>query len=358
MTRPSRLILARRFAETLVFAVAGGAALGLPGLPAGWLSGAILFVAAAALAKRPVYVPQSLARVTFVVLGISLGAAVTPDVVSRIATWPVSMLMLALAMSCSTLCVAVYLNRVHGWDSMSSLFAAAPGALSQALALAADTSADLRSVAIVQSVRVLVLAVVLPLSSRGLAWPARRPRPLPMPPLRESLGELASARDRVDGGGADRLSHAAAGRVDRRRDADLGHSARHRRRALQPAAGGHHRLIRGARRDDRLALCRHRSRPPAAALHRVVRRAAGRDDGRRTVRGGDGLRALSEFRRRADRLCAGRARGHDHSRLRAQSRSGLCRRASPVAVLLCVGDDAGRGRLSRAAAAVSEKAEK
>ena len=45
MTRPSRLILARRFVETLVFAVAGGAVLGLPGLPAGWLSGAILFVA-------------------------------------------------------------------------------------------------------------------------------------------------------------------------------------------------------------------------------------------------------------------------------------------------------------------------
>ena len=91
-----------------------------------------------------------LARVIFVVLGISLGAAVTPDVVSRIATWPVSMAVLALAMSCSTFCVALYLNRVHGWDSMSSLFAAAPGALSQALALAADTSADLRSVAIVQ----------------------------------------------------------------------------------------------------------------------------------------------------------------------------------------------------------------
>jgi len=191
MTRPSKLVLTRRFAETLVFAVAGGAALGLPRLPAGWLSGAILFVAAAALAKRPVYVPQSLARVTFVVLGISLGAAVTPEVVGRIATWPVSMAVLALAMSCSTLCVAVYLNRVHGWDSMSSLFAAAPGALSQALALAADTSADLRSVAIVQSVRVLVLAVVLPLVIAGLGMTGTPPAPVPLPPLRESLGELA-----------------------------------------------------------------------------------------------------------------------------------------------------------------------
>jgi len=191
MTRPSRLVLTRRLAETLVLAAAGGAAFGLPGLPAGWLSGAILFVAAAALAKRPVYVPQILARVTFVVLGISLGAAVTPDVVERITTWPVSMIVLALAMSCSTLCIAVYLTRVHGWDSMSALFAAAPGALSQALALAADTSADLRSVAMVQSVRVLVLAVVLPLVIAGLGLAGAPPEPLPLPPLRESLGELA-----------------------------------------------------------------------------------------------------------------------------------------------------------------------
>src|SRR5947207_9424397 len=191
MTRASRLILTRRLAETLVLAVAGGAVFGLPGLPAGWLSGAILFTAAAALAGRPVYVPQGLARIIFVILGISLGAAVTPDVVSRIAAWPASMLALALAMSCSTLSTTVYLNRVHGWDSMSALFAAAPGALSQALALAADTSADLRSVAIVQSVRVLVLAVVLPLVIASLGMAGAAPQPLPMPPLRESLGELA-----------------------------------------------------------------------------------------------------------------------------------------------------------------------
>jgi membrane AbrB-like protein len=190
MTHPSRLVLSRRLAETLVLAAAGGAVLGLPGLPAGWLSGAILFTAAAALAKRPVYVPDALARVIFVLLGISLGAAVTPDAVSRIATWPFSMLALALAMSCSTFSIAVYLHRVHGWDVMSALFAAAPGALSQALALAADTSADLRSVAIVQSVRVLVLAVVMPLVIAGLGMAGAPPDALPMPPLRESIGEL------------------------------------------------------------------------------------------------------------------------------------------------------------------------
>ncbi len=191
MSRPSQLILLRRFAETLFYAAAGGAAFGLAGLPAGWLSGAILLTAGAALAGRPVHVPSVFAQILFVVLGISLGAAVTPDTVVRIATWPVSMFALALAMSCSTLAITVYLRRVHGWDIMSAVFAAAPGALSQALALAADTSADLRSVAIVQTVRVLVLAVGLPLIIAALGMAGAAPEPVPLPPLRESTPELA-----------------------------------------------------------------------------------------------------------------------------------------------------------------------
>lgn len=191
MPRPSQLILLRRFAETLLYAAAGGAAFGLAGLPAGWLSGAILLTAGAALAGRPVHVPNLFSRILFVVLGISLGAAVTPDTVLRIATWPVSMFALALAMSCSTLAIALYLQRVHGWDIMSALFAAAPGALSQALALAADANADLRSVAIVQTVRVLVLAVGLPLIIAACGMAGAPPEPVPLPSLRESAGELA-----------------------------------------------------------------------------------------------------------------------------------------------------------------------
>ena len=187
MYRPSRIVLLRRFAETLGYAVLGGAMFGWPGLPAGWLSGAILVTAAAALSGRPVHVPTVFARCLFVILGISLGAAVTPETVSRMATWPVSMVALAIAMSCSTLSVTLYLQRVHGWDQMSALFAAAPGALSQALALAASTTADLRSVAIVQTVRVLALAVVLPLVIAGFGMAGEPPPPVALPSLRDAF---------------------------------------------------------------------------------------------------------------------------------------------------------------------------
>src|ERR1700726_460007 len=90
--------LMRRLAETLAIATAGGAALGIPGFPAGWLSGAIVAVTAAGLVRRPVIVPEMLARICIVTIGMSLGSAVTPETLIRMAMWPASLVALTLAM--------------------------------------------------------------------------------------------------------------------------------------------------------------------------------------------------------------------------------------------------------------------
>src|SRR5947208_4092373 len=158
-----KVLLARRFAETLLFAAAGAATLGLAGMPAGWLSGAIVGVSAAALSGRPMYVPPQVGRAVYVILGISLGSSVTPETVANMANWPLSMLALTVAMVAITGSVMAYLKFVHGWSTLDALFAAAPGALAQAMALAQDTGANVRAIAMVQTVRLFVLAVALPL---------------------------------------------------------------------------------------------------------------------------------------------------------------------------------------------------
>jgi uncharacterized protein len=164
-----------RLAETLAIGAVGGAALGLARFPAGWLSGAIIAVAIAALARRPVRVPHVLQQAANITLGISLGASVTPDSVARMASWPASLAVLALAMACGSAVVVFYLHKVHDWDVLSALFASSPGGLSQALALAAETGADLRSVAMVQAMRVLVLSAGLPLIFAGFGITGSRP---------------------------------------------------------------------------------------------------------------------------------------------------------------------------------------
>jgi membrane AbrB-like protein len=160
---PARFPFAH-LAETLLIAGVGGAALGLAGLPAGWLSGAIVGVSVAALAGRPVTIPTPVGRVIYILLGISLGSSVTPATLATMVTWPLSMVALALAMVAVTGSVMAYLKYVHGWPTLDALFAAAPGALAQAMALAQDTGANVRAIAVVQTVRLFVLAVALPLA--------------------------------------------------------------------------------------------------------------------------------------------------------------------------------------------------
>jgi len=175
----NRLTDLRHLAETLGVAAVGGAVLGLAGVPAGWLSGSILAVAGAALAGRSMSVPTLLMRAIFVLIGISLGAVVTPETLHGMATYPLSIFVLLLAMTVISVGGAGYLQFVHGWGKVDAYLAAAPGGMSQVLALGAELGGDLRAIAIVQSIRVVVIAVGLPagLSVLGLVGHAS-PRPL------------------------------------------------------------------------------------------------------------------------------------------------------------------------------------
>ncbi|HWV52019.1 AbrB family transcriptional regulator [Pseudorhodoplanes sp.] len=165
MLLPSRQTLLK-LGETLLVGAIGGAILTAIGMPAGWLSGSMIAVAIAALAGRPVTMPAPLARVIFVLIGISLGGAVTPETLNGVATWPLSVLLLCAGMLCAMFGSAAYLKRVHGWPMLSGLFGSAPGALSQVMAYATQYHADLSGIAIVQTIRVVILTALLPL---GLA---------------------------------------------------------------------------------------------------------------------------------------------------------------------------------------------
>ena len=161
-------------AETLAIALAGGLTFTYLNLPAGLVSGSVLAVATAALAGRPVRVPLAFARVCYVIVGILLGAVVTPETLRGVTTWPASVAILMLASICMMLATMSYLRVVHGWDPLSALMGASPGSMAQVIALSTELGADLRAVAIVQTVRILLLVIGLPngLALFGLVVPA------------------------------------------------------------------------------------------------------------------------------------------------------------------------------------------
>lgn len=202
----------RRVAETLAIATIGGTVFTLAGLPAGYLSGSILAVAGAALCGRQLMVPRILTRTIFVLIGISLGSVVTPETLHGVATYPASITALLLALVVMSLGGTLYLCAVHGWKPLSAYLASTPGGMSQVLVMAADLGADLRAVAIVQSLRVMVIAIGLPaaLTLLGLGGHAMRRGngPLTLAVVDDlailvalsSLGALIAYRIRFPGG--------------------------------------------------------------------------------------------------------------------------------------------------------------
>ena len=160
--------------ETLAIALAGALAFALLGLPAGLVSGSVLAVTAAALLGRPVKMPLAFVRVCYIVVGILLGSVVTPETLRGVTTWPASIALLILASLGMMFATSAYLRVVHRWDPLSALMGASPGSLAQVIALSTELGGDLRAIAIVQTVRVLLLVVGLPngLALFGLVVPA------------------------------------------------------------------------------------------------------------------------------------------------------------------------------------------
>src|SRR5438874_1624271 len=149
--------------ETLVIGTAGGALFLLLNLPGGLISGAMIAVGIAAIAGRPLAMPPILTQAVLVLLGISLGSLVSRQLLQHMSAYPLTIALLALATFCSTFGSSLYLQRVHGWDRTSALLAGSPGALSQITMLAVERGADLPAIAVVQTLRVIILTAALPL---------------------------------------------------------------------------------------------------------------------------------------------------------------------------------------------------
>ena len=166
VTRPARSTLLHT-SETLAIAAAGGTAFTLAGLPAGLISGSLLAVAAAGLYGRPMQVPRQLTQVIMVLVGVLLGGVVTPETLGGLAAFPVSIAVMLVATTVLTFATMSYLRFVHGWDARSALFGASPGAMAQVMLLSSEYGCDLRKIAIVQVMRVVLLTIGIPI---GLAF--------------------------------------------------------------------------------------------------------------------------------------------------------------------------------------------
>lgn len=140
------------------------AALGfdLLALPAAWVSGPMLATAALALCGVRVVMPQQLRQPVLLLLGIAMGAAVTPAVVAELPRWPWTLLGVILTLPLVMTALMGYYRKLSGADRITAFMASVPGSLGFVLALAIEVKADVRQVALVHAIRLFLLVLILP----------------------------------------------------------------------------------------------------------------------------------------------------------------------------------------------------
>ncbi|MEE2859589.1 MAG: AbrB family transcriptional regulator [Paracoccus sp. (in: a-proteobacteria)] len=155
-------------------------------LPAAPLIGSCLVVSAAAAAGLRVALPTRLRDVAFVIIGISLGAGVEAEALSRAPEWLLSLSMLAASLLATLAVGAWLLRRTFGLDADTALLATSPGTMSYAVAVALDGRGDAGVVITLQLIRLLLMVTAVPIvvGALGLAADARpAPQAMHLAPL-------------------------------------------------------------------------------------------------------------------------------------------------------------------------------
>ncbi|PRY26687.1 hypothetical protein CLV78_101788 [Aliiruegeria haliotis] len=153
----------RDLGVTLALSGLGAGLFAVVGMPAPALTGSATAVTLAVLAGLPMRIPTWLRDLCFVTLGLNIGSSVTPDVLRAAATWPLSFAVLAVTLFCSLFASRAVLERGFGYDRTTATLASTPGHLGYVLGLTADMKADIVTISLVQSTRVLFLTLVVPL---------------------------------------------------------------------------------------------------------------------------------------------------------------------------------------------------
>lgn len=151
-------------AQTLQIAAAacGGLVFHLLGIPAAWLSGAVIGTIVWGALGYGVRLSRPIVEAAMVISGVVMGASITPQAMAAIGSYPLSILLLCIAVPAITAASAFFLMKVYGWNRDDAVLASVPGALTAVLAVAVSRDAGVARIAVVQSFRLLVLIAVLP----------------------------------------------------------------------------------------------------------------------------------------------------------------------------------------------------
>ena len=151
---------------TLGLALAGAGLFHLLGLPLPFLFGPMLACLLAALAGAPLKGMGAVSSAARTILGVAVGASITPDVLSRVPQMAGSVALVPLYVILIGAVGFPFFRRM-GFDPATAWYAAMPGGLADMVTFGKEAGADVRALSLIQATRVLIIVIAAPLILTG-----------------------------------------------------------------------------------------------------------------------------------------------------------------------------------------------
>jgi len=146
---------------TLAAAIAGGGLFALLHVPLAWMIGAMFGTAALAW-SRPVAVHAAMRPASLVLIGLAFGQTFSGPVLAALASAAPAILLAGLLSIAAGIAAVPVFMHMAGTDARTAFFAVIPGGVVVMAVLAQRAGAPLAPVTLAQTVRVLIVVLVMP----------------------------------------------------------------------------------------------------------------------------------------------------------------------------------------------------
>lgn len=154
---------ARRRAATLGIAALGAGVATAVGLPLPFLFGPMFACLAAALIGLQLQGMGQVGVAMRTILGVAVGASVTPDVVALLPQMALSVALVPLYILLIAVIGVPYFRRLCGYDPVTAWYAAMPGGLQDMIIFGQEAGANVRALSLIHATRVLVIVTLAPI---------------------------------------------------------------------------------------------------------------------------------------------------------------------------------------------------
>lgn len=190
MLRLKRLLPPGRIAAIAISA-AGVAAFFFAALPLPFLLGPLFACLIAALAGARMADMGVLGTAMRTILGVAVGASITPDLLQRMPGMASSVALGVLMTVCIVAIGYPFFRRVCGFDHPTAFYSAVPGGLQDMLVFGEEAGGDVRAMSLIHATRVLVIVSLAPFLMVHF-WGVSLDQPPGAPAAEIPMGEIAA----------------------------------------------------------------------------------------------------------------------------------------------------------------------